>query len=234
MLKAAILHGVKRAVITSSAVAVVEPLVDGKTYTVNDWSDVELQSAYGKSKTLAEHAAWELTNATSLELCTVNPVFVMGPTLYQDKTLCAAFESGKLFMKLLRGGLLPQFCLPVCDVRDVAKIHVDALTSPQAAGARFLAKTQSMFIPDLVLTISRLHPKLHIKVRTTPKWLMYVLRFCTQDASDTYPHLGKTWHLDTSLTTGQGKLKPDGFSFILLEETLRDMVDDFIGLGAVE
>ena len=32
---------------------------DGHTFTRDDWTDVEATNVYGKSKTLAEKAAWD-------------------------------------------------------------------------------------------------------------------------------------------------------------------------------
>merc|ERR1712129_60778 len=65
VIKAAIIHGVKRMVITSTVGAVWFPILDGKTYTAESWSEIEGNSAYGKSKTLAEKTAWELVEGTS-------------------------------------------------------------------------------------------------------------------------------------------------------------------------
>ena len=61
VLKAAYKHKVKRVVITSSLSAIMmkNPENVKDKFDENDWSDLEACSAYDKSKTLAERAAWE-------------------------------------------------------------------------------------------------------------------------------------------------------------------------------
>ena len=72
----------KRVVLTSSNAAVCGDVArEGKTYDETDWTDVnEWTSAYAKSKTLAEKAAWEFVDALSgddrLELAVMNPTSV--------------------------------------------------------------------------------------------------------------------------------------------------------------
>ncbi len=68
----------------SSVVAVSgDSVVQNKTYTENDWSDLTNLSPYPKSKTLAEKAAWdfvkerEKANKPCFELAVINPGFVM-------------------------------------------------------------------------------------------------------------------------------------------------------------
>ena len=76
-------HGVKRIVITSSAAAVYKGS-DAKKTTFNrdDWTDVKAKgvTAYEKSKTLAEKAAWDfvanLPEDQKFEVVTINPGLV--------------------------------------------------------------------------------------------------------------------------------------------------------------
>jgi nucleoside-diphosphate-sugar epimerase len=87
VLRAAHKHKVKRVVITSSLSAIVmknpENLKD--RYNEEDWSDLEACSAYDKSKTLAEKAAWNfvysLPEEERFEFVSINPVFILGPAL---------------------------------------------------------------------------------------------------------------------------------------------------------
>jgi len=73
-----------------------------------------------------------------MELATVLPVAVMGPVLGQDFS-----HSNKIIQDLLTGKmpiLLP-LAFDYVDVRDVADLHLLAMTHPNAAGERFLATT---------------------------------------------------------------------------------------------
>lgn len=57
---------------------------ENKTFDENDWSKVENNiSAYAKSKTLAERAAWDFINGAEntnkMELVAINPPLILGP-----------------------------------------------------------------------------------------------------------------------------------------------------------
>ena len=133
--------GVKRVVMTSSVAAIAygrggreEP------FTEADWTDETNRddtSAYVRSKTIAERAAWAWREAEggALELVTVNPALVLGPVLRSDVS-----TSSELIKKLLDGSVpaLPRMGFCLADVRDIARLHLLAMTSPAAAGQRFL------------------------------------------------------------------------------------------------
>jgi len=86
-LKAAKKAGVKRVVLTSSMVSMLEDADKSIDVNANSWTNVNAKnvSAYAKSKTLAEKSAWEFikaqTDDTPMELTVVNPGPVFGPTL---------------------------------------------------------------------------------------------------------------------------------------------------------
>ncbi len=140
VLKAARDAGVKRVVLTSAfhAVSWGHPH-DGRIFTEADWTLLERPGvdAYGKSKTLAERAAWAFMAAEGGEtaLTTMLPVAVMGPVMGHHVS-----GSNHLIQRMLNGGMpaLPNLFIPVVDVRDVAAAHVSAMTHPDAAGERFL------------------------------------------------------------------------------------------------
>jgi dihydroflavonol-4-reductase len=132
--------GVKRIVLTSASGAIVygHPSED-RPFTEEDWTDVTADIApYQKSKTLAERAAWEFIAAegNGMELSAVNPTAVLGPTLGSDDP-----PSLRTVSSMLRGDLpvCPPFGTGWVDVRDVADLHLRAMTDPAAVGERFLA-----------------------------------------------------------------------------------------------
>src|SRR3954454_4428088 len=141
VLRAAREAGVRRVVLTSSFAAI--GYGHGHPDTVYDetsWTDVDGPgvSAYAKSKTIAERAAWEFVGADggSPELAVVNPVAVLGPLLGPDPS-----TSIELVKRLIDGSMpgTPKVAYGLVDVRDVADLHVRAMTAPEAAGERFLA-----------------------------------------------------------------------------------------------
>src|SRR3954471_7463073 len=141
VLRAAREGGVKRVVMTSSFAAI--GYGHGHPDTVYDetsWTDVDGPgvSAYAKSKTVAERAAWDYVAAegAELELAVINPVAVLGPLLGPDPS-----TSIELVKRLVGGSMpgAPKVAYALVDVRDVADLHVRAMTAPEAAGERFLA-----------------------------------------------------------------------------------------------
>jgi nucleoside-diphosphate-sugar epimerase len=132
--------GVKRVVLTSASGAVVYGhKKETRPFTEEDWTDVTANIApYQKSKTLAERAAWEFiaTESNGLELAVINPTAVLGPMLGNDDPPSLRTISGML------SGVLP-VCPPFgtgwVDVRDVADLHLRAMTDPAAVGERFIA-----------------------------------------------------------------------------------------------
>ena len=141
VLRAARDAGVKRVVVTSSFAAVgYSAKAGGEPFTEEDWTnpDDPTLSAYVRSKTLAERAAWDFvkTEAPQLELATVNPTAIFGPSLGPEVS-----SASEVLNKLLEGRIkgCPRIELAVVDVRDVADLHLRALTVPAAAGRRLLA-----------------------------------------------------------------------------------------------
>ncbi|MGV3712088.1 SDR family oxidoreductase [Pseudolysinimonas sp.] len=132
--------GVKRVVLTSASGAIVYGHAsEARPFTEEDWTDVTADiPAYQKSKTLAERAAWEFIEkeGAGMELAVVNPTAVLGPMLGNDDPPSLRTISG-----MLSGALpvCPPFGTGWVDVRDVADLHVTAMTDPGAVGQRFIA-----------------------------------------------------------------------------------------------
>ena len=108
-------------------------------FTEDDWSVIDGPGvdAYGKSKILAERAAWDFMAAEggSMELVTMLPVAVMGPVMGKEIS-----GANHIIQRCLDGQMpgYPNMYIPIVDVRDVAGAHVAAMTAPSAAGQRFL------------------------------------------------------------------------------------------------
>ena len=95
-------------------------------------------SPYVKSRALAERAAWEFAEREGggMELAVVNPVGIFGPVLGPDLSGSVGIVRAMLDGSLPR---TPRLWTSVVDVRDVADLLLRAMTSPKAAGERFLA-----------------------------------------------------------------------------------------------
>lgn len=141
--------GVKRVVLTSAfgAIGVGHPPL-GRPFNETDWSDLTGNVApYQKSKTLSERAAWEFIDREGggLGLSAINPVAVLGPALGPDYS-----HSIRLIVNMLNGLPVLRINSGNVDVRDVADLHVLAMTDPAANGERFLAISgESMWLIEV-------------------------------------------------------------------------------------
>lgn len=178
VLTAAHRAGVGRVVLTSSFAAIgYTPKPAGQPFDENDWTDIEGQSPYVKSKTLAERAAWDFAAAHpgAPELTVINPVGIFGPVLGADYATSIAIVAN-----LLRGRppFLPRASFAVVDVRDVADLHLTAMTHPDAAGQRFLAAAgQPVTLPEIAAILRhRLGADAaRVPTREVPDWLARLL-----------------------------------------------------------
>jgi len=140
VLRAALAAGAERIVLTSSVAAVAG--VDnayGRTLTEEDWTDPTRPgtSPYVQSKTIAERAAWDLiAEAGATErLAVVNPGAILGPALGEDHSF--SLQAVERLLKGMPG--IPRIGFSFVDVRDVADLHLRAMTDPAAGGERFIA-----------------------------------------------------------------------------------------------
>ncbi|MBB3770503.1 dihydroflavonol-4-reductase [Angulomicrobium tetraedrale] len=159
VLRAARDAGVRRVVVTSSFAAIGYGQDRRKTYfDERDWTRPEGRDVqpYMKSKTLAERAAWDFIAHAggTMELVTVNPVGVFGPALGPDLS-----TSVSLIKAMLDGAIpaCPRLYFGVVDVRDVAELHLKAMTNPAAAGERFLATAGDCLSMQQVAQCLRAH-----------------------------------------------------------------------------
>ncbi|HKR77910.1 MAG TPA: aldehyde reductase [Rhodanobacter sp.] len=196
VLRAARDAGVRRVVLTSSfaAVGYGHP-PQAAAFDETSWTDVEGDDVqpYAKSKTLAERAAWDFVarEGGALELSVVNPVGVFGPVLGPD------YSTSILLVQRLMDGAMPgcpQLHFGVVDVRDVADLHLRAMTDPAAKGGRFLAVAGDfMSIRDIAMVLRRHLGPMARKVPTLqlPNWLVRLAALRDPAVKQIIPELGK-------------------------------------------
>jgi nucleoside-diphosphate-sugar epimerase len=154
VLRAALDAGVRRVVVTSS-VAAVRGSADSApaSLTEADWSDPDDSklSPYARSKTIAERAAWDLVRERGEEerLAVVNPGAILGPVLGSERS-----TSLQMVERLLKGMPgTPRIGFSVVDVRDVADLHLLAMTAPEAGGERYLAVVRFQWMGDVAAVL---------------------------------------------------------------------------------
>jgi nucleoside-diphosphate-sugar epimerase len=177
VLRAARASGIERVVLTSAFHAVSWGLPrQAMPFTEADWTRVDGPGvdAYGRSKTLAERAAWEFNASQSggPELTTMLPVAVMGPIFGG-----AASGANGIVQRMLSGAMpaLPDLYIPIVDVRDVADAHVLAMTSTRAAGERFLLSNGApLSLAEIAAVLRQELGRVarQVPVRRMPDWLI--------------------------------------------------------------
>ena len=175
---------VKKVILTSSVVAVdggVGGVEQEGELDESNWTNTEkIESAYSKSKTLAERAAWDfvanLRDTDKFELAVMNPGYVMGPIL------CGGWATSmELSKKLLERDIpaLPHINLVIVDVRDVAAAHVAAMTLPNASGKRHILTGTNMWFQEVAKIYSEeFYPMgYNVPVRVAPYFLLKLVSF---------------------------------------------------------
>jgi nucleoside-diphosphate-sugar epimerase len=194
VLRAARNAGVKRVVLTSAfhAVSWGHPHTD-HTFTEADWTilDGPGVDSYGKSKTLAERAAWDFMKSDGgpMELVAMLPVAVVGPLMGTDIS-----GSNHLIHLILNGKMpgFPNLFIPVVDVRDVASAHILAMTTPDAAGQRFLLSNgPAMAMKQIGATIKTNlgDAAKRVPTRTIPNFVVRIAAIFSAEFRATVPDL---------------------------------------------
>ena len=196
LLRAARDAGVKRVVMTSSFAAIgYGQAITNRPFNEENWTDLNGGdvSAYVKSKTLAERAAWDFIfrEGGALQLSVVNPVGVFGPVLGPD------YSTSILLVQRLMDGAMPgcpRLSFGVVDVRDVADLHLRAMTNPAAKGERFLAVAGAfMTIQEIALVLKARMGEAGARVptRMLPDWLVRLVSLVDRSVALVTPELGK-------------------------------------------
>jgi dihydroflavonol-4-reductase len=198
VLAAAAAAGVDRVVVTSSIAAVSQARNENRLYTESDWTDLEgSPGAYAKSKTLAEKAAWEfvasLPAGHRLELTTINPSLVLGPLLDPDGS-----ASVEVIRRLLARQLpgCPRLGFSLVDVRDVAIAHVTAMTTPAAAGRRYICSNDFDWMIDIARHLQE--DGHNVPTRPLPDWILRAVALFDPSVRMVVPQLGRKSSFDTS------------------------------------
>jgi dihydroflavonol-4-reductase len=231
-LAAALKAGVKRVVLTSSVAATTPHVGAGESITDEKvWTDLDdpTVSAYSRSKTLAERAAWDLMDASdgATTLATVNPSMVIGPVLSRD------FSASVLVVERLLSGRvpgLPRLGFSFVDVRDVADLHIRAMTAPEAAGQRFIAARDFAWMTDLadLLRAGLGDAANKVPTRKVPNLVVRLVALFDKDLASVTPRLGEKRGFSSAKAQ-----KLLGWQPRPVEESVLDCARSLIATGAV-
>jgi len=231
VLRAARDAGARRVVLTSAFGAIgVGHKPRSRPFDETDWSDLNGNVApYQKSKTLAERASWDFIarEGGGLELATVNPTTVFGPALGPDYS-----HSIRLVKNMMDGQPgCPKVNTCVVDVRDVADLHLRAMTDRSAKGERFLAASgESLRLVEIAKLLKQRLGAAADKVSTRilPNWFIRVLALGNPAMKGIVPHLGVNMN-----ATGEKARRLLGWKPRLREEAIVATAESLIRLGLV-
>jgi dihydroflavonol-4-reductase len=200
-LRAAKAASVRRVVLTSSVAAVAISVTprNGKAFTEEDWSDADspATTAYAKSKTLAERAAWAFVreNEGAIDLTCINPTLVVGPPLDTDYG-----TSIEVVERLLRGKdpMLPNVGFGMVDVRDVATAHVRALDVPESIGQRIILNDRFLWFADMARAVKAALPDRKVVTRVAPDFMIRLIGLFDPSVASIKDELGKRLEIDNS------------------------------------
>jgi len=228
---AAIKAKVGRVVLTSSVAATSKSDPGDSLSDETVWTDLNdpTLSAYARSKTIAERAAWDLIGAQdgATTLATVNPALVLGPVLSGDYS-----GSVQVVERLVAGRMpgLPRLGFNIVDVRDVADLHIRAMTMPEAAGQRFIAAGVYAWMADLAVLLKAELGADGAKVptRKVPDFVLRLAGIFDKEIASVAPGLGRKH--DFTSAKAQSLL---GWRPRPMRETVLDCARSLIATGAV-
>jgi len=159
---------VKRVVLTSSAAAVTINQLKGTGLVMDEanWTDTEfLTSAkpptwgYPLSKTLAEKAAWEFAKENNIDLVTVIPTLMAGPSLTPDipssAGLAMSLITGNEFLiNGMKGMQMLSGSISIAHVEDVCRAHIFVAEKKSASG-RYICCAVNTSVPELAKFLSK-------------------------------------------------------------------------------
>lgn len=230
-------EGLERVVVTSSVAAVTDEPRDDHVFTEEDWNEQSslTRNPYYYSKTLAERAAWEFLEQEQpgFSLVVVNPFVVLGPALNPGLN-----TSNKIVADMLSGvypGVM-NISWGVVDVRDVARAHLLALTTPAASG-RYLCAHEVLPMGRLVELLRELGydegfklPRLDLACKLGD-FAVRLLSYTQPAGTGSFlrSHVGRSFRFDN------GKIRRElGLEFRPLADTLRDTVEDLLRWGHLQ
>ena len=131
-------------------------------------------------------------------MVSINPGGVMGPTL----TGVLTGQSMTMINDMINGKLpgIPDIALGMADVRDVAEMHVAAITAPKAPGERFIVASEKPISMMHVAQTLKDSGYSKVSTRKVPKFLVQVLALFDKDAKGMLSFIGKKVNCDNQMT----------------------------------
>lgn len=222
--------GAERIVLTSSMVSMMgRPGRDRhEVIGEDDWTDPDWRplTAYPVSKTRAELSAWAYADAQGLRdrLVTVNPGIVLGPDPFDN-----GGASLGIVRDMMKGELpaVPRLAYPIADVRDVAAIHVAAMTA-EARGRRLIAAGETLWFKAIADLLREHYPAAKLPKSEVPNFVARLIALFDDRVKSVIPDIGIFHEADNAYVTSLTGVVPRPAS-----ESILASARDLVANGAV-
>ena len=228
-------QSVKRVILTSSCASVYDNALEtvGTQLKEKSWNTTSnlKNNPYSFSKKIAEETAWEISKSQNRwDLITINPGFILGPSL-SNRTDSFSID---FMLSLLNGKMksgVPALSFPLVDVRDVAKDHILGAFTLNASGRHIVISGKSPFYLEIAEVIKNEYgDKYPTPTKNVPNFILYIVApFMKMKWSFLKNSLGIRAELDNSYS------KEDlGMSYRPIKETIIDQVRQITNDGLIK
>jgi anthocyanidin reductase len=167
---------VKRVVVTSSAAALAMKESEDQNQYMDEscWTDVDFVRskmsnsnwAYRVSKTLAEQAALQYGKEDDLDVVTIIPVIVVGPSITPTVPISVQLALSLLTgipsdLQVLKELQLPSGALSLVHVDDLCKAHIFLMENPSTEG-RYICNAMDIPVAQLAHYLSKRYPEYNV------------------------------------------------------------------------
>ena len=211
--------GINRIVLTSSVASIWNDSTVEDTVRYIDetaWSNLNDDNldAYTKGKALKEKAAWNfVAENDSIKLTTILPSVVLGPGIGSPVRRGSMEYMLMLINKEMP--VAPPLKHGIVDVRDVAKIHIDALENDESIGKRVIITENTYWVRELSEMLNK-HGH-NAPTFTPPVFLVKFLANFDKTIKPVKPLLGVDISFNTEVAKSVLKYDP-----IPIEKTIED------------
>ena len=218
---------VKRIVLTSSAVTMMGVTYDSNQDTgmvdSKDWTDPNSNNinTYIKAKTLGEKAAWEFYNNQSdnfsIEMAVMCAGGIYGPSLTGNISGFSLRGVHQMLTGHFKMSMIPPAGIPMSDVRDLAKLHVLAMTEKKANGKRLIPTTSKAYSFMDIARILKENGYNKVSTKKAPIFMIKLMSLFDREAKGMVPIVGNTVGSDNEETKEIFDWEPIPFEKTILD-----------------
>ena len=174
-----------------------------------------------KSKTLAEKAAWDFidnqTSDSSIEMAVICAGGIYGPSLTGNLSGFSLKGIHRMLTGHFKMAMIPPAGIPMSDVRDLAKIHVLAMTEEKANGKRLIPTTSRAYSFMEVANILKENGYSKVSTKKGPVFMIKLMGLFDKEVKGMLPLVGKSVSADNTETKEIFEWEPIPFKKTVLD-----------------